>query len=54
MKEQLHLRFMKEDKTTGVWIEVTNNEIVRRKVTFALQDLRKAGGPSKSKHQERM
>ena len=49
MKEQLHLRFMKEDNTTGVWIEVTDNEIVRRKVIDAFGHLRR-----KKKDQERM
>jgi len=49
MKEQLHLRFLKEDKTTGFWIEVTNNEIAQQKVAQALRDLRTARRPSKSK-----
>ena len=52
MKEQLHHRFLKEDEKTGVWKEVTNDEIARQKVAVALRDLRKARRPPKSKQQE--
>mgnify|MGYP006089618215 CR=1 FL=1 len=51
MKEQLHHRFLKEDETTGLWIEVTNDEIARQKVAIALRDLRKTRRPPKSKQQ---
>jgi hypothetical protein len=34
-------RFLKEDKTTGWWIEVTN-DIARQKVSIGFRDLRKA------------
>jgi hypothetical protein len=41
LKDVHQSRFLKEDKTTGWWIEVTN-DIARQKVSIGFRDIRKA------------